>query len=183
MRQHGSLIGLQRKYGYYETGLSTIKQETATQTRFSRTDGNRRRTQDPGEATSKAADPANGLKSPDQRLPRSARLRSNRDFQEAYAQRRRVIGCYMVLFIRSGPDNALRLGVVASRRVGNAVARARAKRRLREAFRRVRHDIRDNRDVVLVARRSILRACWKNVESDLQRVLQKAGFLPGKRRD
>ena len=88
-----------------------------------------------------------------------------------------------MLFLRSGPDNALRLGVVASRRVGNAVARARAKRRLREAFRRHRHCIRDERDVVLVARHSILRAQWDNIESDLLRALRKAGLISGKGRD
>ena len=44
----------------------------------------------------------------------------------------------MVLFLRAAPDASLRLGVVASKKVGNAVERARAKRRLREAFRRHR---------------------------------------------
>ena len=103
------------------------------------------------------------------------RLRSNTQFQEAYAQNRRWHGRLMVLFLRSGPDASRRLGVVASKRVGNAVERARAKRRLREAFRRHRalfpqgHD-----DVVLVARRPILSAPWPDVVAELLRLAARA---------
>ncbi len=104
-------------------------------------------------------------------------MRHSRDFQDAYQQRRRVVGRFMVLFRRSGTDAALRLGVVASRRVGNAVARARAKRRLREAFRRQRIHLQGHDDVVLIARQTILGATWPAVESDLLHVLRKAGFL------
>ena len=164
----------------YETGISTIKQETSTQTRVPRAHGNRRWTQNPGASAAKGTGTTDGIELPDQRLPRSARLRSTREFQEAYAQQRRVVGRYLVVFIRLGPDAALRLGVVASRRVGNAVERARAKRRLREGFRRLRHGLQGNCDVVLVARRSILSARFSSLESDLLRALQKAGLRAGR---
>lgn len=74
----------------------------------------------------------------------------------------------MVMFLRDAPDSSARLGVVASKRVGNAVERARAKRRLREVFRLNRHllppDFRA--DVVLVARRAVLDAPWARVVGD-----------------
>ena len=74
----------------------------------------------------------------------------------------------MVMFLRDAPDASARLGVVASRKVGNAVERARAKRRLREVFRLNRGllppDFRA--DVVLVARRAILDAPWARVVGD-----------------
>ena len=81
------------------------------------------------------------------------RLRRSADFREAYDQDRRRHGKLMVLFLRTAPDASLRLGVVASKRVGNAVERARAKRRLREAFRRLRGALAPSEpvDVVLVA--------------------------------
>lgn len=83
----------------------------------------------------------------------------------------------MVMWLRSGPGASLRLGVVASKVIGNAVCRARAKRRLREAWRLNRHRFQGEVDVVLVARRSILLAKWADVTDDLIRLAGKAGLL------
>lgn len=85
----------------------------------------------------------------------------------------------MVLFTRSGPDAALRLGVVASRRVGNAVARARAKRLLREVYRLNRHDLEGACDIVLVARDTILRCRWNELQSDFLRATARTGLRRG----
>ena len=105
------------------------------------------------------------------------RLRRTAQFQEAYDQNRRWHGRHMVLFLRSGPDAALRLGVVASRKVGNAVERARAKRRLREAFRRLRVAFTGTcDDVVLVARHSILTAPWPELTAELKKLAGQAGL-------
>jgi len=49
-----------------------------------------------------------------------------------------------------------RLGVIASRRVGGAVQRNRAKRMMREVFRLNQHALPEHCDVILVARREIL---------------------------
>jgi len=85
----------------------------------------------------------------------------------------------MVLFLHSAPDASMRLGVVASKKVGNAVARARAKRRLRDAFRRNRHQFTASTDdVVLVARRSILQADSKAMVSELLKLAGQAGLTP-----
>jgi ribonuclease P protein component len=74
----------------------------------------------------------------------------------------------MVLFLRRAPDASARLGVVASKKVGNAVERARAKRRLRELFRRHRPLLPPGfaPDIVLVARRAILSAPWPRLVAE-----------------
>lgn len=112
-------------------------------------------------------------------LGRKQRLQRPGQFEEAYAQDRRWHGRFMVLFLRSGPDASLRLGVVASKKVGNAPERARAKRRLREAFRRQRAGFASRTDdVVLVARRSILAASWDAVVAELRKLAAQAGLTP-----
>ena len=112
-------------------------------------------------------------------LGRKQRLRHTAQFQQAYDQDRRWHGRLMVLFLRSGPDASLRLGVVASKKVGNAPERARAKRRLREAFRRQRAGFAGRTDdVVLVARRSILDAPWDAVVAELRKLAAQAGLTP-----
>ena len=85
----------------------------------------------------------------------------------------------MVLFLRAAPNASLRLGVVASKKVGNAVERARAKRRLRDAFRRHRAQFTASTDdVVLVARRSVLTADWSLLIAELLKLAAQAGLMP-----
>ena len=106
------------------------------------------------------------------------RLRRTAQFREAYDQNRRWHGRHMVLFLYTAPDSGRRLGVVASKKVGNAVERSRAKRRLREAYRRQRVQFTvGTDDVVLVARRSILTAPWQEVVGELLKLAAQAGML------
>jgi ribonuclease P protein component len=110
-------------------------------------------------------------------LCRKQRLQRTAQFAEAYDQNRRWHGRYLVLFLRAAPDASLRLGVVASKKVGNAPERARAKRRLRDAFRRHRAFFTAaTDDVVLVARRSILTAPWADLVAELLKLAAQAGL-------
>jgi len=82
----------------------------------------------------------------------------------------------MVLWLRRGEGAALRLGVVASRKVGGAVQRNRAKRRLRTAFRLNRSAFKSDGDVILIARGGIVSASWADVVADLLYLAKKAGI-------
>ncbi len=69
------------------------------------------------------------------RFPKSMRLTHAREYQRAYElNARKHAGPLVVFGYPAGLDHP-RLGLAASRRVGNAVKRNRIKRRLREAFR------------------------------------------------
>jgi len=70
-----------------------------------------------------------------------------------------------------------RLGVVTSRKVGNAVARSRARRLLRESFRRHQLDLNTPVDMVLVARPSIAGRSFAEVEQAFLTAARKAGLL------
>lgn len=114
---------------------------------------------------------------PDRRLRRHQRLTSAEDFEETYAQGKSGAARTLVMWLRHGPGASLRLGVVASRVIGNAVHRNRAKRRLREAWRLNRNRFKGDVDVILVARRAILTASWKDVNDDLIRLARRGGLL------
>ncbi len=79
------------------------------------------------------------------------------------------IGYY--LLHETGP---LRLGVVASRRVGGAIRRNRAKRRLREAFRKNEPREAIAADVVLIARNAIIEASFQEIERTYVRGVGRA---------
>ena len=88
-----------------------------------------------------------------QRFPAVLHVKRGEDFDRAYAQRRRQdCGGIIVYAARNGLP-ITRIGLSVSRKVGNAVARNRLKRLLREAFRAVQHALPTGLDLVVVARR------------------------------
>lgn len=68
-------------------------------------------------------------------LPRGERLRAHREIQALFRDGARLESARFVLLWSRSPGPR-RAGVVASRRLGGSVQRNRARRRLREAYRR-----------------------------------------------
>jgi len=98
-----------------------------------------------------------------------ARLRLGSDIVGVLRSRRQRAGRYVVVHVRRTPAEAAgaaRLAVIASRRrVGNAVARNRAKRLLREAARHT--PLTSGVDVVLVAREEAVTASMEEIRAEL----------------
>lgn len=82
----------------------------------------------------------------------------------------------MVLWLRSAENASGRLAVVSSRKVGGAVERNRARRRLREMYRRNRDQLTGRHDVVLIARRDVLRASADAIRRDFLGLAARAGI-------
>ncbi len=114
------------------------------------------------------------MKSSYRGLRKHDRLRRKADFEKSYKQGKRFFEHFFVAFVLTKPDGPLRLGVVASRRVGNSVKRCRAKRLLREVFRNNRPAKAVAADVVLVARSSISEASYGEVEKAYARTVSRA---------
>lgn len=107
------------------------------------------------------------------------RIRKKKDFLVLYKKGYRYKGKYFNLI---GLSNALtysRVGVVASRKVGNATARNKAKRRMRELFRRNKELLGFPVDLLIVASAAIREATWKELEENY---LQAAGKIFEKKR-
>lgn len=111
---------------------------------------------------------------------RDRRLRASREFSRLKSDGRRwVQGCLILNWAPSVSRTVSRLGVVTSSRIGPAVVRSRARRLLREAFRRHQHRLSTPVDVVLVARPSIAPRSADAVERDYLAALNRVGLLRG----
>ena len=71
-------------------------------------------------------------------------------------------------------NDDMRVGFTASRKVGNAVARNRARRRLRAAARQVlRTSAKPGHDYVIIARQATLSRAFADLEGDLELAVRK----------
>jgi ribonuclease P protein component len=119
--------------------------------------------------------PSSGL---DRRLSAKQRLVRSALFAETFAQNKRWVGRYMVLWRRSGEHASLRLGVITSKKVSlRANRRNRARRHLREAYRNLRPYFSGGFDVLLIGRRAILDAEWKDILREMLKLARQAGLI------
>lgn len=114
------------------------------------------------------------------RFTSSMRLKTTADFQKVRVEGSSYQGKLMVLgvrFRRGEPHTTARLGLVTTRRTGNAVARNRIRRRLREIFRKHREALDQKCDIVVIARKAAAEAAFSELESEWVRLARRARIL------
>ncbi len=99
-------------------------------------------------------------------LKKENRLRKSKYFDGVYRKGKRIRGRLFISFILENEDGKRRAGVVASKKVGGAVKRNRAKRLLREVFRKYKGKYKLAVDVVMIARKAIIGASYEDVEKE-----------------
>ena len=107
---------------------------------------------------------------------RNERIRRRVEFKEVYDRGARVHGRFTTLFILPNSLPFGRLGIAATRKLGGAVVRNRAKRLIREVFRR--NKIADGFDVVVIPKRELLDASLSTLEADYRRLLARRVARP-----
>lgn len=102
-------------------------------------------------------------------FPPSARLRRRSEFTGVFDAGVKRHGQLMSLCVRQGQPGRARIGIAASRKLGGAVERNRAKRRVREVFRRL--DLPAGLDIVVMPRDRLLSAPIAELKQEFEHLV------------
>lgn len=102
-------------------------------------------------------------------------LKENRDFKRLYHRGQSAVGGHMVLYVQSNRLGANRLGITASTKIGGAVQRNRARRRLKESFRTI--GLKQGFDIVIVARSRAVAAPYEKLYGEMRLLFSKLKLL------
>jgi len=103
---------------------------------------------------------------------RTERVRRRAEYKQIYDTGVKVHGRGFTLFRLANGLQTGRLGIAATRKLGGAVLRNRAKRLVREVFRR--NKLAPGFDIVIVPRRELLDTSLVALESEFRNILERS---------
>ncbi len=105
------------------------------------------------------------------------RLKKNIDFTNVYKKGKSMADKYVVLYTYKNSEPYARVGFTASKKVGKSVDRNRARRLMKESFRKNQNYVQAGFDLVFIARAAIKDSSYEDVERSLRRVMKKSGIF------
>jgi len=103
-------------------------------------------------------------------------IKENRTFRSMYRRGRSAVTPFLVVYCRPNRLGHNRLGVTVSTKLGCAVVRNRARRRLREAYRLAQPALKQGFDIVLVARARTVDGPYQQLAAAFRRACRDLGL-------
>lgn len=94
-------------------------------------------------------------------------LKKNKDFLSVYRNGKSYANKYLVMYVLENNTNQNRLGISASKKIGNSVVRHRFCRLVRESYRLHEDIFNSGLDIVVIARNSASSVSYNEIESAL----------------
>ena len=110
-----------------------------------------------------------------EKFPKNDRILKRDVFRRVYEEGRKIQFRYFTAFVLAKETDGARIGITTTRKMGNSVERNRARRLVREAFRRNKWLVPQGVDIVINAKRSLVKAAYRDFESEFITFLQRAG--------
>jgi len=104
-------------------------------------------------------------------------LRRKSDFALIYNKGKSVPEKCIVLFAKKNDFPYSRVAFLASKKVGNSVARNRARRLMKESYREIREDLAAGYDMIFIARKTICNLKCADVKKSMEAAAKRAGTL------
>ena len=107
-------------------------------------------------------------------LNKKYRVSSKEDYNHIYKNGKKIQAKYIIVFLAANNREYDRFGIVTSKKVGHAVQRNLAKRRIRAIIKNHLPTLKPGFDLVIVARYNIKDALYAALEKDFLNAIKKA---------
>lgn len=108
-------------------------------------------------------------------MKKTYRVKKNLDFQAIFRRGKSVANRKFVVYSLERPQKHFRVGLSVSKKLGNAVARNRIKRKMRHVLMELAPHL-SNDDFVIIARKGVEDMDYRAVRRNLKHVLSLAGL-------
>ena len=113
----------------------------------------------------------------DTAVKKTVTIKQNHEFRRMYQKGKSAVTPSMVVYCRRNRLGHNRVGITVSVKLGCAVKRNRARRRLRELFRLAQPTMVQGYDVIIVARGRSVTAPHSKLKADFDRALHELGLV------
>jgi len=110
-----------------------------------------------------------------EKFSKTDRILKRDDFRRVYEKGRKLQARYFSAFVLPNTLGRSRIGITATRKFGNSVKRNRARRLIREAFRRNKVLAPAGVDLVINVKRALNDASYRDLEGEFVALLKMAG--------
>ena len=110
----------------------------------------------------------------------SKSLKLNHIFRRLYSKGKSAANGLLVMYCRPNGSQENRIGLTVSAKLGHAVVRNRARRRLREVYRLHSPELKQGYDIILVARTRTVKASWQELNDTFVKLCRKLELLEDK---
>ena len=107
-------------------------------------------------------------------------LKQNHEFRRLYSKGKSAVSPYFAIYCRKTGRPVSRLGITTGVKLGNAVKRNRARRRIRELYRTHESRFLPGYDLVVVARVRVIYGQYADLERSFLQLMRKLGVYPSK---
>ncbi len=104
-------------------------------------------------------------------------LRRDSDFSSIYKKGKSVGDRFVVIFSKKNNLPYNRTAFLASKKVGNAVTRNRARRLMKESYRSINDRLATGYDIIFIARNTITNSKCADVKKSIEAAAKRAGLL------
>ncbi len=99
-------------------------------------------------------------------------LKKSKEFKLVFLAGNKKTGKYIITYLLPNQQDISRIGFIVKKDIGKAVLRNKIKRRLREIWRKRCHKLITGYDIIVLAKKRITQASYKEIETELEKLLQ-----------
>ncbi len=113
-------------------------------------------------------------------MKRFPSIKMYEEFRRVYTTGKSRANRYLVMYLLGNGTDRNRIGISASKKIGNSVIRHRMVRLVREAFRLHVQETKQGYDIVVVVRQTAVGQTYREIEQAYLHLLQLQGIKTGK---